>query len=120
MSDLCWTLQNKNNKNFCLVEFSVSIFDPFFTGNIPFFLFSLFPNVCFHSVTKFLLKSPQKVELGSSFPALKFCIRDCFYSLDLHSLFFVFPNPGFRSLRICADLQDFCRSLQICADSKKN
>ena len=24
--------------------------------------------------------------------------------------------PGFRSLRICADLQDFCRSLQICAD----
>ena len=25
-------------------------------------------------------------------------------------------NPGFRSLRICADLQDFCRSLQICAD----
>ena len=41
--------------------------------------------------------------------------------------------PGFRSLRICADLQvfsrslqicadvqDFCRSLQICADSKKN
>ena len=27
--------------------------------------------------------------------------------------------PGFRSLRICADLQDFCRSLQICADSKK-
>ena len=41
-------------------------------------------------------------------------------------------HPGFRSLRICADLQDFyrslricadlqnfCRSLQICADSKK-
>ena len=26
---------------------------------------------------------------------------------------------GFQSLRICADLQDFCRSLQICADSKK-
>ena len=25
-----------------------------------------------------------------------------------------------RSLQICADLQDFCRSLQICADSKKN
>ena len=24
--------------------------------------------------------------------------------------------PGFRSLRICADLQDFCRSLRICAD----
>ena len=44
-----------------------------------------------------------------------------------------FNTPGFRSLRICADLQDFCRplqicadlqdfcrSLQICADSKKN
>ena len=31
-----------------------------------------------------------------------------------------FRSPGFRYLRICADLQDFCRSLQICADLKKN
>ena len=27
--------------------------------------------------------------------------------------------PGFRPLRICADLKDFCRTLQKCTDSKK-
>ena len=29
-------------------------------------------------------------------------------------------SPGFQSLQICANLQDFYRSLQICVDLKKN
>ena len=41
-------------------------------------------------------------------------------SKSMHALSSSLPFPGFRSLRICADLQDFRRSLQICTDSKKN
>ena len=53
--------------------------------------------------------------------AIGFGFRERFHRQTSHMLSkFSFVSPGFLSMRICADLQYVCRSLQICADSKKN
>ena len=65
------------------------------------------------SMTLLLVAVTFKLSVAGTLPTISYLTYldvSCFYM----------NIPGFRSLRICADLQDFCRSLQICADWKKN